>query len=68
MRLFRHIHNDLRRTFAERIDIFHRNRYGNLLHQFQITAFDEAGEIGRCTHQRALVNAQRFLEKAYDKL
>ena len=27
---------------------------------FQITAFDEAGEIGRCTHQRALVNAQRF--------
>ena len=40
MRLFRHIHNDLRRTFAERIDIFHRNRYGNLLHQFQITAFD----------------------------
>lgn len=35
---------------------------------FQITAFDEAGEIGRCTHQRALVNAQRFLEKAYDKL
>ena len=28
---------------------------------FQVTAFEEAGEIGRATHQRALVTAQRFL-------
>ena len=28
----------------------------------------EAGEIGRATHQRALVTAQRFLEKTYEKL
>ena len=35
---------------------------------FQVTAFDEAGEIGRATHQRALVTAQRFLEKTYEKL
>lgn len=35
---------------------------------FQITAFDESGEIGHGTHERVLVTAQRFLEKAYNKL
>ena len=35
---------------------------------FTITAYDEAGEIGNATHKRALVNAQRFLDKTYDKL
>ena len=35
---------------------------------FQVTAFDEAGEIGNGTHKRVIVNAQKFLEKAYDKL
>ena len=35
---------------------------------FSIKAFDEAGEIGNATHKRALVNAQRFLDKTYDKL
>lgn len=35
---------------------------------FQVTAFDESGEIGRGTHQRVLVHAQRFLEKAYEKI
>lgn len=35
---------------------------------FQVTAFDETGKIGHATHQRALVNTQRFLEKAYEKL
>ncbi len=35
---------------------------------FHITAFDEAGQIGEATHKRALVNAQRFLEKTYTKL
>ena len=35
---------------------------------FQVTAFDEAGEIGRGTHKRVIVNTQRFLDKAYAKL
>ena len=35
---------------------------------FSITAYDEAGEIGRATHERVVVKAERFLEKTYDKL
>ncbi len=35
---------------------------------FEIHAFDEAGEIGTATHKRVIVNTQRFLEKAYNKL
>jgi len=35
---------------------------------FEIIAYDEAGEIGRATHERVIVKADRFLEKAYDKL
>ena len=35
---------------------------------FAITAYDEAGEIGRATHTRVLVNSEKFLEKTYQKL
>ena len=35
---------------------------------FKVNAFDEAGQIGKGTHKRVIVNAQKFLEKAYDKL
>ena len=35
---------------------------------FAITAYDEAGEIGNATHKRVIVNTQKFLEKAYNKL
>ena len=35
---------------------------------FQLTAYDEAGEIGKGTHKRAIVPTQKFLEKAYSKL
>lgn len=35
---------------------------------FTLTAYDEAGKIGEGTHKRCLVNAQRFLDKAYTKL
>ena len=35
---------------------------------FEVHAFDEAGEIGKGTHKRAIVNAQKFLERTYDKL
>lgn len=35
---------------------------------FAIRAFDEAGEIGKGTHTRVIVNSQKFLEKAYSKL
>ena len=35
---------------------------------FQVKAFDEAGEIGNGIHKRVIVNTQKFLEKAYDKL
>lgn len=35
---------------------------------FEIHAFDESGEIGTATHKRVMVNTQKFLEKAYNKL
>ena len=35
---------------------------------FQITAYDEAGKIGEGTHKRAIITAQRFLDKVYSKL
>ncbi len=35
---------------------------------FQVKAFDEAGEIGRGTHTRVVVECQKFLERAYNKL
>ena len=35
---------------------------------FDVKAFDEAGEIGHGTHQRVMVNAQKFLDRAYAKL
>lgn len=35
---------------------------------FAVTAFDEAGEIGRGIHKRAIVTSQKFLDKAYSKL
>ena len=35
---------------------------------FAVTAYDEVGEIGKGTHTRVIVNAQKFLDKAYNKL
>lgn len=35
---------------------------------FAVKAFDEAGEIGKGTHQRVIVSTQKFLERAYNKL
>ena len=35
---------------------------------FAVRAFDEAGEIGKGTHRRVIVNNQKFLDKAYSKL
>lgn len=35
---------------------------------FEIVAYDEAGEIGRATHSRVIIKAERFLEKTYGKL
>lgn len=35
---------------------------------FTVSAFDETRQIGSATHERVVVNAERFLEKAYDKL
>ena len=35
---------------------------------FAVNAYDEAGEIGRGSHKRVIVNSQKFLEKAYNKL
>ena len=35
---------------------------------FEVRAFDEVGEIGKGTHKRAIINAQKFLDKTYAKL
>ena len=35
---------------------------------FQVSAYDEAGKIGEGIHKRVIVSAQRFLDKAYNKL
>lgn len=35
---------------------------------FDVTAYDEIGEIGKGTHKRIIVNSQKFLDKAYMKL
>ena len=35
---------------------------------FTLHAYDEAGEIGKGTHKRCLVNSQKFLDKTYGKL
>jgi len=35
---------------------------------FHVTASDESGKIGEGTHKRAVVTAQRFLDKTYSKL
>ena len=35
---------------------------------FEVNAYDEAGQIGKGIHKRVIVNTQKFLEKAYDKL
>ena len=35
---------------------------------FRVEAFDESGKIGEGTHKRAVVTAQRFLDKVYAKL
>ena len=35
---------------------------------FDVTAYDEAGPIGKGTHKRCIVNSQKFLERTYSKL
>ena len=35
---------------------------------FAVAAYDVVGQIGKGTHKRVIVNTQKFLEKAYDKL
>ncbi len=35
---------------------------------FEIHAYDEVGEIGKGTHQRAIVNTQKFLDRTYGKV
>lgn len=40
---------------------------GNII-TFSLTAYDEAGKIGEGIHKRAIVTAQRFLDKTYAKL
>ena len=35
---------------------------------FEVTAFDEIGQIGYGTHKRCIVNSQKFLDRAYSKV
>lgn len=34
---------------------------------FSVVAFDDAGEIGRGTHERFIINNEKFLSKTYAK-
>jgi len=36
--------------------------------RFEVSAYDEAGQIGKGTHTRVIVNSQKFLDKTYSKL
>lgn len=38
------------------------------MYTFSIQAFDEAGPIGKATHQRASVKSERFMEKTNAKM
>lgn len=40
---------------------------GNMI-TFHVCAYDEAGKIGEGTHKRAIISAQKFLDKTYAKL
>ena len=35
---------------------------------YTVTAYDESGKIGEGTHKRAVITAQKFLDKVYAKL
>ena len=35
---------------------------------FSVAAYDQKGQIGKGTHKRCLVDSQRFLDKAYEKI
>lgn len=35
---------------------------------FEVTAYDEKGEIGKGTHERFIVFEEKFLARTYDKL
>ena len=35
---------------------------------FEVTAYDEKGEIGKGTHERFIIFEEKFLAKTYDKL
>ena len=35
---------------------------------FDVTAYDEKGEIGKGTHERFIIHEEKFLAKTYDKL
>ena len=35
---------------------------------FEVTAFDEKGEIGKGTNERFIIFEEKFLAKTYDKL
>ena len=35
---------------------------------FEVKAYDESGLIGEGTHKRAVISAQKFLDKTYTKL
>jgi len=41
----------------------YRGRAGKF-HEFEVVAFDDAGEIGRGTHQRAIVDRERLVRGA----
>ena len=48
-------------------EVTHISANGKMV-DFQVRAYDEAGLIGEGTHQRAIIDNERFLAKANGKL
>lgn len=48
-------------------EVTHISANGKMV-DFQVRAYDEAGLIGEGTHQRAIIDNERFLAKANEKL
>lgn len=52
------------RTVAELVSISENGK----MYDFKVTAYDQKGLIGEGTHQRAIIDSERFMKKCLGKL